>query len=176
KQEWDKVYVMLDKDKARVDFIDKHINKGWVLLQYAYEQRHRQAIIKLVDDYSASFDELYSSDKILHDCILDFYEQSKDLQESQSLSLLQQEANLIESLSKLMVHEDEELHALPVLQKVTHSLRPIGYERALKSALAIKTQVSADAQYETGLHLLHNDFPEQPRVLLQHCDLTQVRA
>ncbi|MCS5709994.1 hypothetical protein [Candidatus Berkiella aquae] len=156
KGQWNNVYAILNEDKSRVDFVDKSVNKGWVLLQYAYQQRHGEAISKLVDHYSASFDELYTSDKILHDCIIDFYEASKH--RGQPVPLLDHECDIIKSLSEMMIHEDEKPNALLSLSNVTPLLRPIGYERALKSAPSIKAQIP-DAQYETGLHLLHKDFP-----------------
>lgn len=76
-KDWQTVYAFLDIDREKVNMIDVWFNHDWVLLQYAYAQQNQAAILKLIEHYSASLDEIRNTDLALYNCIVSFYEMAK---------------------------------------------------------------------------------------------------
>lgn len=142
KKDWQAVYAILDQDQVSVDSIDVWINKGWVLLQYAYAQQNQYAILKLLDHYGASLDEIRNMDLELYNMILSFYDAAK------YASFVREMADLTMAFEQhTLVSEKSDFGPIA---------RPI-----LTGFSSIMDCTSDSLSAERGIHLLEKDFPSK---------------
>lgn len=132
RKDWRKVYQLLDSKATSVDVIDRWENENWVLLQYAYEQRDQDAVVKLIDHYHADTNEIRNQDRLLYDGILELYEQAHAAYADAIMK------KLAETMDAISLSDD-----LPVVN--------------LGCTLQFKT--IAPFREECGIHLLHRDYP-----------------
>lgn len=140
-QDWQTVYNILDKRVVSVDSIDVWFNHEWVLLQYAFAQRNQHAILKLLDHYGASLDEIRSQDYLLYTEMVSYYEMVKEelLLNNQMAAL----AIAFEGHGKVLNK--------PKLGPIARPITPGFHSRAKQD----------DYTGERGLKVLERDFPSK---------------
>ncbi len=144
RKDWQTVYAMLDKDRGSVDGVDVWFNKDWVLLQYAFAQQDQEAIVKLLDHYSASLDEIRNTDYLLYDCIVSFYEMAKHASFARDLT------NLTTAFEQHTITRDK-LNFGPIARPILS-----GFNLGIPP-------IQDDDIGETGLQCLERDFPSKEK-------------